>query len=471
DGRGRFLFNNLEYELGLRIEAIKQDIRIIDLSIANIPSDWSDGRMSASGTISTESFAINEFDLAVNGRLKVLGFGSRSVLRTMYGDLFISTGSQELTYVGRLDRSRLNGELVIERGNLMIPMEQSAGEVGRFEDITYVVVDDTTKQRATSLSAGRFARLAATTEDDDETPRMPERSVLDGLTFDLLLSTSGRLNLVIPFSVLQEELNAQLEISNLKIDNWGGSGVKFVGEVTLGPDSYFIFLGKRMTASGSLRFMRDPLNPDLDLRAVYSDYYIDPATQVRRPVFVIVSITGTMDEMELSYDLRYDDVDGEPVAAAADVKSDVVSFLVFGVFTKDVSGGTGDRSSLADKSPEFLNQITSSLASSAATEFLTRAGLREYIKRVDFAGLGTEESRVKLTSEIGRAIITYDGRINDLESSNVSVDFPLSRVLGIPWTNLMIQVSRKALNETYQSTTQTQQYSIWELKILQRFTF
>ncbi|MBR9978058.1 MAG: hypothetical protein KFH87_08220, partial [Bacteroidetes bacterium] len=42
DGRGRFLFNNLEYELGLRIEAIKQDIRIIDLSIANIPSDWSD---------------------------------------------------------------------------------------------------------------------------------------------------------------------------------------------------------------------------------------------------------------------------------------------------------------------------------------------------------------------------------------------------------------------------------------------
>jgi hypothetical protein len=154
------------------------------------------------------------------------------------------------------------------------------------------------------------------------------------------------------------------------------------------------------------------------------------------------------------------------------VQSDAFSFLLFGVFTKDISGNDGQRSSLVEKSPELISQqLTSSLASSAATEFLSRVGFDNYIKRVDFAGLGTQESRVKLTSEIGRAIITYDGKINDLESSNVSVDFPLSRVLGIPWTNLLIQISRKTLNETYGSTTQSQQYSVWELKILQRFTF
>jgi hypothetical protein len=298
---------------------------------------------------------------------------------------------------------------------------------------------------------------------------MPERSVLDGLAYDLTLNTTGRLQLEIPFSVLQEELNAQLIVNNLKVNNFGG--VKFVGEVTLGPDSYFIFLGKRMTASGSIRFTRDPQNPDLDLTAVYSDYYIDPRTQVRRQVFVTVRITGTKNKMELGYDLRWDEPNGESVASASDVKSDVVSFLVLGVFTKDVSGTEGDRSSLVEKSPEVLNQIASSLASSAATEFLSRAGLQEYIKRVDIAGLGTQESRVKLTSEIGRAIITYDGKINDLESSNMSVDFPLSRVLGIPWTNLMVQISRKTLNESYESSAQSQQYSVWELKILQRFAF
>lgn len=469
DARGRFVFNNMEYDLGLRIEALGRDIRIVDLSAANLPADWKEGRLAATGTIATEAFNISEFDLSVSGKLKVLRFASRSAMRALYGDLYISTGSEPLSYRGRLDRSRLIGEIIIEEGNLVFPLDESGGPVNKYTDITYVVVDDTTRQVTSSLSSGRFARLSAAANAGEAETQMPERSVLDGLAYDLTLRTTGRLQLEIPFSVLQEELNAQLVVNNLKVNNFGG--VKFVGEVTLGPDSYFIFLGKRMTASGSIRFTRDPQNPDLDLTAVYSDYYIDPRTQVRRQVFVTVRITGTKNKMELNYDLRWDEANGEPVATASDVKSDVVSFLVLGVFTKDVSGSEGDRSSLVEKSPEVLNQITSSLASSAATEFLSRAGLREYIKRVDFAGLGTQESRVRLTSEIGRAIITYDGKINDLESSNMSVDFPLSRVLGIPWINMLIQISRKTLNESYESTSQSQQYSVWELKILQRFTF
>lgn len=471
DARGRFIFNNIEYDLGLRIEALDRDIRIVDLSVANLPSDWREGRMSASGMISTEAFSVKKFDLAVRGRLKVLKFASRSAIRTIYGDLYISTGAEDLTYGGRLDRSMLRGDIIVEQGELVFPLEQSAGAVNKYADINYIVVDDTTRRVTSSLSSSRFARLTKAASEEETIVRLPGRSVLDGLGFALTLSTAGRLRLEIPFSVLQEELNAELVVNNLQVNNFGGSGVKFVGEVTLGQDSYFIFLGKRMTATGTIRFTRDPLNPDLDLTAVYSDYYIDPRTQVRRPVFVTVRITGTKNVMKLDYELRWDSADGEQVTSSGDVKSDVVSFLVFGVFTRDLSSSEGDRSSIAEKSPEFLNQITSSIASSAATEFLNQAGLTEFIRRVDFAGLGTQDSRVKLTSEIGRAIITYDGKINDLESSNMSVDFPLSRVLGIPWTNLMVQVSRKTLNESFESTSQSQQYSVWELKILQRFSF
>ena len=472
DARGRFIFNNMEYDLGLRIEAVDREIRIVDLSVANLPTDWIDGKLKATGSISTEAFSVKEFNVAVNGRLKVLKYASRSAIRTIYGDLYIATGSEDLTYGGRLDRSMLRGDIIIEQGDLVFPLEEGSGAVNKYADINYVVVDDTTRQVTSSLSSGRFGRLsAAAASAGDEAVLMPERSVLDGLGFALTLSTTGRLRLEIPFSVLQEELNAELVVKNLQVNNFGGSGVEFVGEVDLGQDSYFIFLGKRMLASGTMRFTRDPQNPDLDLTAVYSDYYIDPRTQVRRQVFVTVKITGTKNAMKLDYELRWDSIDGENVTTSGDVKSDVVSFLVFGVFTRDISGTEGDRSSLAEKSPEFLNQITSSIASSAATEFLSNAGLTEYIRRVDFAGLGTQESRVKLTSEIGRAIITYDGKINDLESSNMSVDFPLSRVLGIPWTNLLVQISRKTLNESYESTTQSQQYSVWELKILQRFSF
>ncbi|MFA6234492.1 MAG: translocation/assembly module TamB domain-containing protein, partial [Bacteroidota bacterium] len=322
DGRGRFVYNNMEYSLGLRIEAEGRDINIVDLSVANMPSDWIDGRMTATGKIATEAFSIGEFDLNVKGRLKVLKFASRSAIRALYGDLYISTGSPELTYSGRLDRSKLLGEIIIEQGNLIFPLEESAGAVNKYADITYLTVDDTTKQRTSSLSAARFARLAGADPGDGDQVHVPERSVLAGLTYDLTLRTTGRLQLEIPFSMLQEELNAQLDVNNLKVNNWGGSGTKFVGEVTLGQDSYYIFFGKRMTASGVLRFTRDPQNPDLDLVAVYSDYYIDPRTQVRRRVYVTFRITGTKKIPELAYDLRWDEPNGESVTSAGEVQSD-----------------------------------------------------------------------------------------------------------------------------------------------------
>ena len=470
NARGRFVFNNMEYTLNLRIEAVEQNIRIIKATVENVASDWSDGLLSASGSISTDAFAINEFDLAVEGKLKVLQPASRSSLRAVFGDLYISTGAEELTYTGRLDRSRLTGNLVVERGSLTFPLEQSGGGVNEYNTIKYVVVDDTTRQVVSSLSAGRFGRLASGSGDDGAA-QAPERSVLDGLSYDLRLSTDGRLVVRIPFSVLQEELNAALEFDDLKVSSFGGDGMTFVGEVQLGPESSFLFLGKRLSADGSLYFTRDPMNPDLDLRAVYSDYYINPETEVNRKVYVVLKITGTKDKPQLAWDLRWDAVDGEPVAAAGDVQSDASSFLIFGVFASDISSNDGESSSLAAKSPELVNQLGSSIASTAVTQLFNRLGFEDVIKRIDFSGIGTENSRVKLTSEIGQSIITYDGKIDNIRSSNLTVEFPLSRIVGVPWLNQVIQISRITTNNGVDNPAQPTEYSVWELKILQRFSF
>jgi hypothetical protein len=470
NARGRFVFNNMEYLLNLRIEAVEQNIRIIKAAVENVPSDWREGRLSASGSISTDAFAIDEFDLAVEGKLKVLQPASRSTLRALFGDLYISTGAEELTYTGRLDRSRLTGNLVVERGNLTFPLEQSGTGVNEYDAIKYVVVDDTTRQVVSSLSAGRFGRLASGTGDDGA-GQAQERSVLDGLSYDLRLSTDGRLVVRIPFSVLQEELNAALEFDDLKVSSFGGDGMTFVGEVQLGPESSFLFLGKRLSADGSLYFTRDPMNPDLDLQAVYSDYYINPETEVNRKVYVVLKITGTKNKPKLEWDLRWDAVDGEPVAAAGDVQSDASSFLIFGVFASDISANEGESSSLAAKSPELVNQLGSSIASTAVTQLFNRLGFEDVIKRIDFSGIGTENSRVKLTSEIGQSIITYDGKIDNYRSSNLTVEFPLSRIVGVPWLNQVIQISRITTNNGVDNPAQPTEYSVWELKILQRFSF
>ena len=138
----------------------------------------------------------------------------------------------------------------------------------------------------------------------------------------------------------------------------------------------------------------------------------------------------------------------------------------------DLSGGQGEETDVAAAIPGALGQqMASSVLSTAATRMVNELGVGALIKRVDFAHVGTEYSRVKVTGKIGRAIIKYDGRINNPEGADVSVEFPLSKMLGIPWTNLAVQLSRETFDEYYQATVQSQEYSIWELKILQRFSF
>jgi len=474
DGRGRFLFNNMDYRLAMRIEAEKQDIRIVSASIENVPADWSEGKITAEGTISTEAFVISNFDLAMRGKLKVLRPASRAVTRSLYGDLFISTGGRDLTYRGRLDRSMLIGDIIVEEGALVFPFEQSSGPVSKYSDFNYVVVDDTTTQITTSLSGGRFGgRTGLHAPDSAEAAAIPgaERSILDGLSYDMKFATDGRLRVEIPIPMLEAELDAILTFDNLKVSNFGTGEGRFVGAVQLGQESDFIFLTKRMLASGSLRFTRDPQNPDLDLTAIYSDYYVDPETDIRRLIYVKVFITGTKEKPELKYDMRWDDPNGALVSQGGDIESDAFSFVVFGTFAKDLTKSGKARSAAIDMAPDLASKLGSALASTAATQFLLKAGLQDVVNRVDFANLGTQDSRVKFTSLIGRALISYDGKMSNLGSSNVTVDFPLSRILDLPWGNFVVQIARRTIDQTSESATQMQEYSIYELKILWRFSF
>lgn len=469
DGRGRFVFNNMDYLLNMRLEAIGQDLRIVEATMRNTPADWSAGAMTATGTINTEAFVISDFDLEVSGRLKVLRPASRSATRGLYGDLFISTGEENLTYRGRLDRSMLLGNIIIEEGDLNIPLDQSQAGQQEYADITYIMVDDTTTAVTSSLSSGSLGVPTAGTVGAEA----PERSVMEGLSYALTLATTNPLRVKIPMSFLQEELDVALNLENLKVESFGAGGMKFIGEVTLGQDSYFNYWGKRLATSGSLRFTRDPANPDLDLEALYTEDYINPSTDARRKVFLTIFIKGTKDQPQITYDLRWDRKDGDRVVrSGGDVQMDAYAFLLTGQFMQDLSGGEGEQTDIAAAIPGALGQqLTSTVLSAAATRFVNELGVGSLIKRVDFAHVGTEYSRVKVTGKIGRAIIKYDGRINNPEGADVSVEFPLSKMLGIPWTNLAVQLSRETFDEYYQATVQSQEYSIWELKILQRFSF
>jgi hypothetical protein len=334
-------------------------------------------------------------------------------------------------------------------------------------------VNDVAREKKTSLSMtakagqGTLKGRALDAETRDSLSRS-ERSIFDALSYDISISTDGALRIVMPLSTnTQEELNARLNINDLKIANFFGVGT-FSGEVTLGPDSHYDMLGQRFLASGSLEFIGDPQNPELKLRAVYSDYHTDRVSGQRRQVFVIVTIRGTRTQPKLTWDLRLDSPDGP--TTGADVQSDALSFVLFGLFTDELS--TGASSSIFNKAEAAGKAMGSKILSSKVSEMIAKAGLQGVLQRIELGNLGTQDARVKVTSEIGRFLIMYDGKINNLASSDISFEIPLSAVFpNIGLGSMVIQASRKTSNSTLESSAASQETSILELKLLYRFSF
>ncbi len=467
DATGIFRQNNMRYHFSADIEPRGNSIVIREVTLRNDPQEYADGKMTATGKINLEKFGIRDFFVTTSGNLKVLRAASRSATKVIYGDLFVATGREGLTFSGRLDRSKLTGRVELTRGNLVFPSERTGGSAGRAENVIYLVVDDTTKEKVSSLSGGGVTKrrtLFGKPIEEESAGGGASRSILDGLTYDLTLSTQGTVRIAIPFnSLTQEELNAQLQVEELKVNNWGGRG-KFEGEVKLAGDSYYLFFGKKFQASGELYFSGDPLNPDLDLRTVYSDYHTDASTRETRRIYVILSISGTKSKPIVSFDIRQDTPDGAR-PDLRDVQSDALSFIMTGSFTDELT--SAEKGKLLDKAQGLSNTLASSLLSSAMSGFLQKAGLSEFVNRVELSNLGTSDPRLRVSTEIGRAVITYDGRITDLGSSDVKVEIPVR----IGLSNFVLEVSRKTLNTSLEGAITPQETSIYEARIVYRITF
>lgn len=465
--QGRFRLNNMVYTMDLDLRPEGKILALKNLTIANQPGDWSSGRLTTMGRIALNQYRIASIDLDIDGRLKVLRRASRAANRTVYGDLYTSIGEQGLRFSGSPGSSSLRGAIRVDEGNLVLTTEGSAETVSSYSNITYVVVDDTTKRKTSSLGAGSLASdgtLFGRVVDADSTQNGADtQSLMAVLLYDIGVRTDGTLRVVIPFSTIsQEELNAKIRIDDFKITNLNGQAA-FVGDVSLVGDSYYLFLGKRFQATGALKFSGRPDNPDLDLRAVYSDYHQAAETGARRKVFVVITIRGTKDKPELTFDMRWDAEDGEKIGGGGDVQSDAFSFIVFGLFTSDLTTGS-NKGKIFDQAQGISATLTSSLLSTTASEFIARMGLQDYIKRVDIGGLGTQDARIKVPIEIGKIVFVYDGQINSPGNSDLVLEVPLGFGL-ILATNLKTTVTSNEI------TTTPQEPTTWGVKFLYRISF
>jgi hypothetical protein len=458
DGRGRVLLNNMLYDFAMRIEPNERRFEIKSLEFSNAAKDWDQGTISGNGFIETKDLGFTNFELMLDGSLKVLSPESRASLRNLYGDLYISTGKSPITLSGRFDKSKFYGDIVVLNGDITFTQSNLQRGVTDYSSITYTTVDDVTKKKSSSLF-GNTSRLTFGSENKEQ-----QSQFASSISYDLSVSTDGRMRVVIPFSsITQEELNAQLELQNFEVSNWDGSN-KFSGEVELVGDSYYLFLGKRFRASGNLQFTGDLQNPDLDLKAVYSETHVD-ADDVSRKVFVILYIRGSKNNPDIKFDLRYDSEDGPAVARGGNIESDALSFVVLGVFSDEIT--SGDKGMLESQGSQFGSAIGSSLLGTAISAMFRDAGL-DLIKRVEVQNLGTGEERVKITTEALWFLITADAQINNLESSEFSIDFPVGKIINVD--NLNLGISRRTSSQT-QKAEALQADLVYEVKILYRISW
>jgi hypothetical protein len=476
DATGRFYLNNMDYRLGMAVRFDKRSIHIDTVSIANDSKDWTSGLVTASGKIDLDEFRINRYTVDMFGKLKVLRRASRSSSKLVYGDLFVALGDDGLHLTGQPGKSLLQGNIQIAEGNLTFAMEGQTATVAKYSNIRYIDVDDTKVETRSSFSDAAMKTRQGSlfgkgTSRDTVSTGGQAPSFFDGFQYDLAVTTVGNMRIVMPFSSLsQEELNARLNIENFKVSNWEASG-KFVGEVTLGPESYYIQFGKKFAASGSLIFNGDPQNPDLKLRAVYSADHVSPRETERHKVFVIITITGSRRTPKLEWDIRLDAEDSPNRPRAGDMQSDALSFILVGLFSDELSGsGKGEFINRAD---DIRIALQSSIVSAGVSDLISKAGLQNVLKRVEFGGLGSASgTRVKVTSEVGRALLTYDGVINNLGYSDIVFELPVWTIFpNMGLGNMVLQASRKTSNNLINSGSSTQEDAVVEAKLLYRFSF
>jgi len=95
-----------------------------------------------------------------------------------------------------------------------------------------------------------------------------------------------------------------------------------------------------------------------------------------------------------------------------------------------------------------------------------------FFRKVDFGGLGTQDARLKLTSEIGRVMLTYRREGKQPAKRQCRSGIPHRPIIRIgPWINIVFQVSKQTIDESYYMSTQAQGTNLYEVKLFQRIPF
>lgn len=470
-GSFNFEMTGIHYLADGRIELQGNKASFSNFIIRNIPEEFSPSGMNVSGYVVLKGFAPDEYHLTAQGELQVLQDRSRTPGSTFFGSLNASTGSDSIRFDGNYQRSRITGVILVQQASLTFPPTQQASSYSSsvynnvdFVDDTSVTVIDTTSVQSLLEMAQQSLKIL----------KRPERSFLDGFGYELTILTRGtvRVNMIFnanagAYEELYAELNGKLTLS--KDEN----GIQLKGAINVGNESKYTFY-KTFNASGSLTFVGDVQNPQLNILATYEGTHCaatntgtNDCTKEER-VVVTLKISGSRNVPQVKLGLKTIDQTGKEIERTGDVENDAISFLLTssagtpGKFRDELTAQDRDRIS-EQLTSTIGGTYINSLLSSYMMDFITRNNI-PYVKRVEVSNVYGDPN-INVRVEVFDAVISAGGRVfSNINNTNFSVQRP---ILGKDTPNFMIEVEKKTENFNYSLGSRT----ILSARIYYRFLF
>lgn len=449
NGKFKLLMTGMNYNF--TTDVATQDQRIVFPGLKIYVPYEDDNIFTMRGYLDFTNLEMNDMELSMDGKIKVLDNNISQNILGVYGDLYAKTGDQSLVLKGNSDRLDMTGNLIMTKGRIYIPPFKKEAYSLYADNFIYKILFDSTNFRSDSLNM-YVAKLKDSLKTADKKRLDPFDNnflvLVNGLKktlpkkspffYDVSINTEKKLyvNLIIDEKTGQEffgNVNA-----NLTFDNKENDSIRVRGRVTLEDNCYYKFY-KNFEATGSLIFNGNIINPELSIEGKYNSVSVSPSdNKESRTVNITLKVTGQTLKPVLRWEVL---VDGSP---KGDPDQEAVSFIVFGKFTDELN---------ADQRMNLVSNIGANVGTSFVSQYLTNImqSYLPFIVNTDInynstqSGNVAQNTDIRITAELGDATIRFGGQIfRDLSNTNIAIEYPLNKLLKMKSlsNNLVIQFER-----------------------------
>jgi len=403
------------------------------------------------GYIDFTNLEMNDLELTMGGRIKVLDNQISQNVLGVYGELYARTG-QDLVLKGNSERLDMTGNLIMTKGRIYIPPFKKEAYSLYADNFKYKIIFDSAgfKEDSLNIYINKYKDSLKVADKNRLDPfdnqfltsvigLKEPLSKKSPFHYNVSVSTENKLyvNFIVDEKTGQEFFGNVT--ANLVFDNSENDSLQARGRVVLEDNCYYKFY-KNFEATGNLIFTGNIVNPELNIEAKYNAITPDPLDEKNtRTVSITLRVTGPTFNAKLDWSVL---VNGNPRGGSQD--QEAISFIVFGKFPDELN---------ADQRLNLVSNVGANVGTSFMSQYISNKlqAYLPFIVNTDInynstqAGNVAQNTDIRITAEFGDATVRVGGQIfRDLTNTNVVIEYPLNKLMRIGniSNNLIFQFER-----------------------------